>query len=99
MRIKFINTLLVIIISLLSLYCSPAAIGMKPGKIIYSLGKARNISLYRTLPLYLMKYQFQIKETYSYGKYSSMETEWKTRYPKEDEIEKGVREGRIRIIL
>ncbi len=46
-----------------------------------------------------MKFQFQLKENYSYGNYTSVETEWKTRYPKEDEIEKGVREGRIRIIF
>ena len=91
--------LLIATISLFTLYCSPKGSGMQSGIKTFNTGKASDYDLQQTLPRYLRKYQFQIKQAYSSDNYSNIESEWKTRYPKEDEVEKGVREGRIKLIF
>lgn len=66
---------------------------------IYNLGKATEYDINQTIPRTLRKYQFQILDQYDTGGYYTIETDWKNRYPLQDEKEKGITEGRMRLFF
>jgi hypothetical protein len=66
---------------------------------IYNLGKATEYDINQTIPRTLRKYQFQILNQYDTGGYFTIETDWKHRYPMQDEKEIGIIEGKIRLFI
>jgi len=66
---------------------------------LYNLGKATEYDVNQTIPRTLRKYQFQILDQYDTGGYFTIETDWKQRYPMQDELEKGITEGKMRLFI
>jgi len=66
---------------------------------IYNLGRATDYDVNQTIPRTLRKYQFQILDQYDTGGYYTIETDWKHRYPMQDEQEVGIIEGKTRLFI
>lgn len=73
--------------------------GQETGSKVYNLGKASEFDIYNTIPRLLRKYQFNVLHDYNTGAYQTIETEWKMRYPLEDEEEVGIVDGKIRLFF
>lgn len=101
---KSANIILLILFFIFLLFflnhCS-TSIGLKKydsGKI-FNLGKATQYDINQTIPRILRKFQFQILDQYDTGGYYTIETDWKHRYPMQDEQEIGIIEGKIRLFI
>jgi len=66
---------------------------------IYNLGKATEYDVNQTIPRTLRKFQFQILDQYNTGGYFTIQTDWKQRYPMQDELDKGIIEGKMRLFI
>jgi hypothetical protein len=66
---------------------------------LYNLGKATEYDINQTIPRTLRKYQYQILDQYDTGGYYTIQTDWKHRYPLEDELDKGIIEGKMRLFI
>ena len=64
-----------------------------------NLGTATLYDINQKTSLILDRYQFQIIRFESSTDMTYYETEWKSRYPFEDEIDQGVQQARTRIII
>jgi len=88
-----------IILMLLLSSCSSILVD-KSGIKNYNLGKASDYDISTTLPRLLRKYQYDILKTSgSSDSYKTIETEWKQRYPLQDEQSQKIKEGRTRLIF
>lgn len=96
--IKKTIPIIIVFILFLSNSCTPI-LTQKGGIKSYNLGKASTYDLSENLPRLLRKYQFEIYKTSGSESYNTIETEWKTRYPFNDELEKNITEGRLKLIF
>ncbi len=78
--------------------CSSSSIRKdNTGVYIYNMGRASEYDVLRTIPRILNKFHFYVLHNYNTGAYRTYETEWKSRYPFEDEQEINILEGRMKI--
>ena len=98
--IKFLSLAICISIYVFILSCSSANIKKdNTGTHIYNLGKASEYDILQTIPRIIRKYKFQVLHNYDTGSYHTYESEWKNRYPFEDERKIDILEGRMKIIM
>jgi hypothetical protein len=79
--------------------CGGSRIAQEKNVKVYNLGKASEFDVYQTIPRILRKYQYDVMHDYGTGAYQSIDTEWKMRYPLDDELEVGITEGRTRLFF
>jgi hypothetical protein len=93
-------TALMCILVLTVLSCTRATrTTQQTGTSIYNLGKASEFDIFNTIPRILRKYQYDVLHEYDTGSYQTIETEWKIRYPLEDEQEVGITDGKLRLFF
>jgi len=96
-KIDFKKICLLLLTCSLLIYCAGTQPpGAGTSKVV-NLGKASEYDIYNTIPRLLRKYHYEILHGYDTGAYQSIETEWKTRYPLEDERQVGIMDGKIKL--
>jgi hypothetical protein len=96
---KIFYAMIILLFFLVLFACSGSHGPQEINSKVYNLGKASEFDMYQTIPRLMRKYQYDVLHDYDTGAYQSIDTEWKMRYPMDDEEEVGITEGKTRLFF